>query len=344
METEKKILSSPWVLRMGKRWFLATKDAQGRWVKDYANLNRIKDLAERRAAAERLLSSRNGQPAQELTEGALSALAKDWITTRHSDRANTNEARQTAARTFEREMRLAKLTYQTVDETFAWAYSRKYNSHYVTTARTLLRLAIKAGLRPSPSPFAEVKKVEDHEPATLVPVALQGELLARIRARDAKVWLMCQLQYYTFIRPVEQVRLELCDIDLAARQITVPGTKSKNRRGHKVVIPEPLLPILTDWLATTRSGQRWLFEHAGKPYCGHDSFRIHHQQVVAGMSSLPAGVKLYSWKHCGAVAACRAGVPLRQLQMQLRHKSLDQMLAYLRQQGVEDMGAVLKGW
>ncbi len=48
--------------------------------------------------------------------------------------------------------------------------------------------------------------------------------------------------------------------------------------------------------------------------------------------------KVYSWKHTGAVMAVKAGVHVKQLQIQLRHHSLDQVDEYLRQLGVSDLG------
>ncbi|MFQ5447931.1 MAG: hypothetical protein ACE5FF_13465 [Saprospiraceae bacterium] len=47
--------------------------------------------------------------------------------------------------------------------------------------------------------------------------------------------------------------------------------------------------------------------------------------------------KLYSWKHTGAVACVRAGVGVKQLQIQLRHHSLEEVDKYLRQLGVWDL-------
>ncbi len=47
--------------------------------------------------------------------------------------------------------------------------------------------------------------------------------------------------------------------------------------------------------------------------------------------------QLYSWKHTGAVAAVRAGASLKELQIQLRHHSLEEVDKYIRQLGVNDL-------
>ena len=342
MSTNKKFLPAcdAWVLRQGARWFLQKKEG-GKWVKDYANLNRIKDIAERHAEAMRLLKLRNGADAPSETS-ELSAFAQEWLRVKKSDRKNTNASRATCARAWEREMRKAGHTYSTVDEAFARWYNQAYNPSYSVAARTLINRAIKQGVRTAPTPFADVDIISDPEPATLVPVELQPELLNRLRDRDYKVYVMCRIQYYTFIRPEEQVRLSLSDINLSERYIRIPGAKSKGKTTERVVIPEQLAPVLVEWLANKK---HFLFEKTdGSHYKSHGIFRKHHQEIVAEMDTLPAGVELYSWKHCGVVAAVKAGIPLRELQMQLRHKSLDQMLAYLRQMGLQDMTSVMKGW
>jgi integrase len=47
--------------------------------------------------------------------------------------------------------------------------------------------------------------------------------------------------------------------------------------------------------------------------------------------------QLYSWKHTGAIACVKAGISLKELQLQLRHHSLDMVDRYLRQLGVADL-------
>ena len=50
-----------------------------------------------------------------------------------------------------------------------------------------------------------------------------------------------------------------------------------------------------------------------------------------------AAHKFYSWKHTGAIMAALAGVSLKELQIQLRHHSLDETDGYLRQLGYTDL-------
>ena len=53
---------------------------------------------------------------------------------------------------------------------------------------------------------------------------------------------------------------------------------------------------------------------------------------------------LYSWKHTGAVMAVKAGIHIKQLQIQLRHHSLDQVDQYLRDLGVSDLSDLARSF
>ncbi len=58
-----------------------------------------------------------------------------------------------------------------------------------------------------------------------------------------------------------------------------------------------------------------------------------HKRILKKLN-FGKGYCMYSWKHTGAIAAVKAGVSVKELQMQLRHHSLDETDKYLRQMGV----------
>lgn len=49
----------------------------------------------------------------------------------------------------------------------------------------------------------------------------------------------------------------------------------------------------------------------------------------------------YSWKHTGAVMAVKGGINIKDLQLQLRHHSLDMVNEYLKNLGVTDSERLL---
>lgn len=341
METENK-----WRLYAGgpdgsKRWFLFAQGADGKRVKDYAGLGKYADLGQRRMVAERLLSERNA-PDKPLPDGQLSSIARQWLADHETDRLRTNQIRTSIARVWERELRAAGLWYTTITAAFAGKFARKYPINYLAQAKSMCTLAAKLG-NTVPDVWADIRGKKDHQPATLIPANQVQAVLAHLQAKDPQLWLLCVLQYYTFIRPLEWMRMEIGEIHLGEGYILVPGSKSKNRKTQRVVIPVQLATLLEQELKQMPASQRFVFEFCGRQYASACSFRIRHQKALSGLG-LPKGTNLYSWKHTGAVAAARAGVPLKQLQMQLRHASLDQVAAYLRQMGLEDMTDVMKGW
>ena len=326
-----------------KRWFLYRKHPEtGKRVRDYADLGRIHDLAQRRIVAERLVEERNAG-GDALPAEVLSDVATRWLKQRFSDRPKSNRAWLMGAQRWERWLKEHGATYATVTEEVAMAYAHRYSTAYVAIARSLVQTVVAAGQRAA-NPFKGVRNRKEHLPAPVIPPALVAVALRAASGHDVRLGMLCKLLYHCFIRPQEQVRLEIRDIDLAERRILIPGSKSKNRRSQYVVIPDTLLPELESYLDKLPSQQRYLFEQNGKPYSTPNSFRVMHRKSVGAVKGIPGKVQLYSWKHTGAVAAAKANVPLKQLQLQLRHASLDQVNAYLRQMGVEDMDAVRKGW
>jgi integrase len=226
-------------------------------------------------------------------------------------------------------------------KTHAAQYLQETNNSYGQHARAIFAYAVEQGILDK-SPFAKVSRSYTHTPAALMATEHKAILAAHLRNNDQILHLMTQVLYGCFIRPIEQLRLKRSAIDLAAGVIVVDSSISKNKKTQPVVIPDMLRPLLAAYMASTES-YTYLFERKGKPYARVDTFQIKHTEAVAALG-LPANYKLYSWKHTGAVAAARAGVPLKQLQLQLRHASLDQTDQYLRQMGIADMPDVRKGW
>ena len=347
MEAEKKFVPQKWSLYAGgpdhsKRWFIYAIGPDGKRVRDYAGLGRIQDMAQRRATAERLIAERNGTALPAQGEG-LSDFAQQWLTLNQTRSARSNTNRRSIAGLWEKFLREKGVWYGSLTPEIAAEWLRTRQSGYAFVAKALTRRAIKTGMLTT-NPFEGLKRSYHHTPATLIPPARVQPVLAELKKRVPRVWMMCLLEYYTFIRPMEQLRLAIGDLRIEEGMIVIPGAKAKNGRTAKVVIPAPLVDPLREYLETECANNTYLFERAeGIPFTSPTTFRLHHQAITAPLRLAP-GTNLYSWKHTGAVAAARAGVPLKQLQMQLRHASLDQVNEYLRQMGVEDMGAVAKGW
>ncbi|MEO0684800.1 MAG: site-specific integrase [Cyanobacteria bacterium J06649_11] len=143
--------------------------------------------------------------------------------------------------------------------------------------------------------------------------------------------------YFCFLRPKEIRYLRVDDIILEEQLIRIPGEVSKNKKTEFITIPDPLLPKL-DFIKEMSPNDLLFpnYRDASKPLGKGYMYRFHKKFLER--LCFGKGYTLYSWKHTGAVAVAKKGVSLKQLQIQLRHYSLDQTDQYLRQMGVQDLG------
>jgi integrase len=151
---------------------------------------------------------------------------------------------------------------------------------------------------------------------------------------NTELSLVAQLQYYCFIRPGELRLLRVDDIELSAARILIRGEISKNKKEQYVAIPAAFAPVLSAAIAG-RVPSSYLL--GGDVPHRKDFFSKKHQKMLKEYRIDTTRYKLYSWKHTGVVAAVRAGIHIKELQIQLRHHSLDQVNDYLRQLGVSDL-------
>ena len=147
------------------------------------------------------------------------------------------------------------------------------------------------------------------------------------------LWLACQLQFYCFIRPNELRQLKVEYVNLNGGYIEIPGFVSKNRKTQKVSIPSALLPDL-NFLAG-HDPDLFIFSGPGPIALPRDRLSKWHKKVLDELN-IKGRYGFYSWKHTGVVAAYKAGIDMKDLQMQLRHHSLDMVNEYLKDLGIMD--------
>jgi site-specific recombinase XerD len=169
----------------------------------------------------------------------------------------------------------------------------------------------------------------------------QPHQIARLREviqqEDPELWLYIQFIYYCFLRPSRELpKLQAGDILMEEREILVPGHKSKNKKSQYVAIPDVFFKQLA--FVYELGPAAYLFPsriNAQKPI-GRNTMNNRHSRFLQALN-FGAGYSLYSWKHTGAVMAIKAGIGVKELQLQLRHYSLDETDKYLRQMGVRDI-------
>ena len=142
--------------------------------------------------------------------------------------------------------------------------------------------------------------------------------------------------YFCFIRPIEIRCLKVGDIHVD--KILVRGEISKNKKSQYVAIPQPLLKMIDEAGIRNYPENYYIFGHDGRP--GVRNYSVNHfgskHLAISRELQLSKQHKFYSWKHTGVVDAYRAGADLKELQMQLRHHSLDMVNKYMKALGVMD--------
>ena len=171
------------------------------------------------------------------------------------------------------------------------------------------------------------------------------QLIEYIRDLDEDLYLFIQFIYYCFIRPNELRHLRIQDIYFYEKQIRIPQVTnvlnekirvSKNRKTEFITIPQVFFPAIEH--LKYYPAKQFVFPSKidqSKPIGRSTMYRRH--KAILDKLGFGEGYTLYSWKHTGAVAAAKAGISLKEIQMQLRHHSLDETDKYLRQMGVKDM-------
>lgn len=141
--------------------------------------------------------------------------------------------------------------------------------------------------------------------------------------------------YFTYIRPIEILRLKVSDINLSDMTITIHGDQSKNRKQMVVVIP------------TAFQEEVKAFIHGASPSdyfigSGFKPCRIHQHRNTVSLKfrkvldelGFDKDHTLYGFKHSGVVSAYQAGIDLYSISRQLRHHSLVITQIYLKSLGL----------
>lgn len=160
------------------------------------------------------------------------------------------------------------------------------------------------------------------------------QLKKEILSTDPGLWLFIEFIFYCFIRPGELRLLKYSDILFSEGKILIRSEISKNRKAQYIVIPSSFQSVVED----LKGGKGYIFsdpKNGGRPI-GVNTMSTKHRKILKKLN-FDAQYKLYSWKHTGAIMAVMNGVSVKELQLQLRHHSLDQVNDYLRQMGVFHM-------
>ena len=150
------------------------------------------------------------------------------------------------------------------------------------------------------------------------------------------LYFFTKMIYYTFIRPKELLGLHVKDFDFDNNIIKINAGISKNKKSDYVVIPKSLLPILEEMDIKKLDPEMLVFSFKlkpGKTFWSRNRVSEMHREVLEYLE-IPQGFDLYSWKHTGACAAYKAGLGVKEIQVQMRHADSKMTDTYLRSLGL----------
>lgn len=340
MNTEKKFFSVnkvEYAIVTGSRWYVEYYVLHPAGVKErkraYGQINRIKDLEERERAAVQLIKSiAAGIDANE--KSVLTRTLKQYAPLLRKKTFQTYQSRVDCFKIWLNGRSDATVTTEMANE---FLFSLLANGRKVGTLlsyrRTLGTLYVKWNKKFNPFADAIAPK---KQPTSLM-YFNDAQILAikgYVTQHRPMLWMAIQLLFYCFIRPREMRLLTVSHIHLSEGFIHIPADISKNKKDQKVSIPVHLVEPLSTFIKD-RNG--WLFSWVkkGTKPVGINWFNNEHTEVLKALK-ITGNYAFYSWKHTGAVKAVKAGINIKDLQLQLRHHSLDMVNEYLKNLGVLD--------
>ena len=335
MADEKKFLPTYKIYSpqdLSKNWFIFWIDPINGRQRKYGSINRHQSFDERMAAAKRQIQDLTKNYLEEYKHPAHQR-ALDFLEGRKGiHKAKGHQTYMSIVNVFFGYLEGKELNQPNIKDFFIDLLNTRHRSTYNKYRQKVKQIleAIGEGHH-----FYDIDQIkEQHTPARYFQSYQIKRLKEYILENNSELWAFIEFMFYGLLRPNEIRQLKIGDVLLDEKQIIVRGEISKNGKTEYIVIPKPWYPSVKE-LCTKSPGSYIFSSPAGKPY-GVNTMAYRHRKVLKELN-FGKEYKLYSWKHTGAVQAIKAGISVKELQLQLRHHSLDQVDAYLRQLGVNDM-------
>lgn len=227
--------------------------------------------------------------------------------------------------------------------------ARTYNN-YIVFGRLLFNW-MKERHYCGENPFDSIKRMKEREKfRKVIPEDLRKKIYEHLAIHDPNFLRACMIQFYAEIRPAEQMKLVMSNIDLKNRVIHVPAHASKNGEPRWPTIGDELLPHLLSLPWGKLTGDSLL---VGKDFVpGGESVKRTDQytrrwDALRKELKLPKQYQFYSLRDSGIVHMINSKVPLNEVMMQAGHADLTTTTKYVRfanPEAVEALKGLEKGF
>lgn len=186
-----------------------------------------------------------------------------------------------------------------------------------------------------PNPVFELPKTKYVSDSAAYPIQ-EFDIIkfkTEIKKSDPQLWMGCQFVYYCFLRPRKELRnLKIGDIDFGRSVIRVSEANAKTTQ-RMVSIPQVFMREIMEVYKLHECNRDWyVIGNKRKP--GPE--KVSYNNMGTRFSNfrnklgLPKNYVMYSWKHTGNVRAADSGIPMRDLQGQNGHTTVQTTEIYMK--------------
>ncbi|MBV7529056.1 site-specific integrase [Chitinophaga sp. sic0106] len=212
----------------------------------------------------------------------------------------------------------------------------------------------------SQNPFADTKNQKKNTGSATIFTPPQIRLVRNFTMRKyPELGVFCDYIYYTFMRPLELLRIKIKHIDFERYRINLPPDIAKNDTQRTIVLP----PALRKHLRELRKNLQVIYDRYSKtypkvkledyyvfgiykkgggpqpsprPYIKRDSITTMFREKVRKPLRLSEHHTPYVFKHTGVDEALRRGASISGAMKQTGHKSLKNFQIYMRSLNQQD--------
>ncbi|WP_147387904.1 tyrosine-type recombinase/integrase [Pelobium manganitolerans] len=162
-------------------------------------------------------------------------------------------------------------------------------------------------------------------------------VLDYLKKNSSPLYDFCRFTYYSCMRPNAEARLiQICDIDLVSRRIRIGSDITKGKTTQVIPIDSCFLDFLKEIKIERYPRHYYLFGPKGVPgeTPVHERYFGDMFALVKKKLKIHEDVTLYAFKHTRAIHMVEDGEKLFNVIKFTRHKSLANLMDYLKDMGV----------
>ena len=214
-------------------------------------------------------------------------------------------------------------------------WQAKTANNFIKLCRMLFKFAVDNSFT-SFNPFEKVPliKGEQKSKRTLTKEE-QSKIYNYLHRENLPFLIFTQLVYTDLIRPVEIFRLQCKDLDPTTRKITLPASKTKNKKERVLLIPQSLEVLFDRYLQeidyANTSKEAYLFSENFRPEISDEPLPSVYASIrwrkMCQELNLPDDCKLYGLRHTG-ICDLLAVLPMNTVRMLADHSDTKQTIHY----------------